>query len=101
MATSAPHKPSPPPLLPQRTPEQHQPTLSSAFGSLAAMVGLLSGAATPALAADFAPPPAPTSTLELQQTREFLGDAPLATAPSVSATSADALPEGTQWRYSE
>lgn len=88
-------------LLPQR-PEQQQPAnLSATFGSLAAVLGLLSGAASPALAADFAPPPTNTTTLEQQQTREFPGDAPLASAPSVFAGSDYQLPEGTQWRYSE
>ncbi|KAL4439893.1 hypothetical protein ABPG75_002894 [Micractinium tetrahymenae] len=83
-------------------PEQQQPaSLSATFGSLAAVLGLLSGAASPALAADFAPPPTSTTTVEQQQTREFRGDAPLATAPSVFAGSDYQLPEGTQWRYSE
>ncbi len=82
--------------------EQQQPSsLSATFGSLAAVLGLLSGAASPALAADFAPPPTNTTTIEQQQTREFAGDAPLASAPSVFSSSDYQLPEGTQWRYSE
>lgn len=74
------------------------------FAAFAAMVGLLSGSASPAAAADYAPPPS-SSTATLEQSAEarqapsFVGDAPLASAPAVS--SSQSLPEGTQWRYSE
>jgi hypothetical protein len=80
-----------------------QPSLSQTFGSLAAVLGLLSGPVNPALAVDFAPPPtANTAVAEVQQSRAFGGDAQL-TAPAVSdgAAAASGLPEGTQWRYSE
>ena len=80
-----------------------QPSLSQTFGSLAAVLGLLSGPVNPALAADFAPPPtANTAVAEVQQSRAFGGDAQL-TAPAVAdgAAAASGLPEGTQWRYSE
>ena len=77
------------------------------FASFAAMLGLVSGAAGPALAADFAPPPPSGNTTTLEraapaaQAPAFLGDAPLAAAPAVAASSSAGLPEGTQWRYSE
>lgn len=80
--------------------QQQQQQLSQAFGGLAALLTLVGGA-SPVFAADFAPPPTATATLEQQQTREFPADASL-TAPALTSSSAEgSLPEGTQWRYSE
>ncbi len=83
--------------------QQQRSGFGEAFGGLAALLALTSGVA-PAAADDFyAPPATNTAVMEQQQaaTRTFggAGDAMLA-APAVAATT-DALPEGTQWRYSE
>jgi hypothetical protein len=77
--------------------------MQQSFAAFTAMVGLLSGSAFPAAAAsDYAPPPAANTLEQSAETRQapsFVGDAPLASAPAVSSN--QALPEGTQWRYSE
>ena len=85
-------------------PAQSEPQLPSQrlpAASLAALFALVSGA-SPALAADFLPPPTGnTTTIERSQaaSAEFPG-ATLAQAPAVQGSALD-LPEGTQWRYSE
>lgn len=68
--------------------------------SLAALVTLFANG-SPALAADFVPPPQNTTTIEQPQTLQ-LGGNPSA-APSVYSAPAGEyqLPEGSQWRYSE
>lgn len=80
--------------------QQQRSGFGEAFGGLAALLALTSGV-SPAAAADFVPPP-PTNTAVVEQQQQasltFGGDAVM-TAPAVAAT--DALPEGTQWRYSE
>ena len=105
-ATGPTSRPTPLLALPFLQPRQ-EPTVQQKFASFAAMLGLVSGAAGPALAADFAPPPPSGNTTTLEraapaaQAPAFLGDAPLAAAPAVAASSSAGLPEGTQWRYSE
>jgi cell division protease FtsH len=82
--------------------QQQSSGFGQAFGGLAALLALTSGA-SPAAADDFFPPPsANTAVMEQQQqaTRTFGGGDAMMAAPAVAATT-DALPEGTQWRYSE